>query len=181
MRVLVACEFSGLVRDAFIAKGHDAVSCDLEWSERAGPHCRGDVLDIIEDGWDMMIAFPPCTYLTNAGARWWAGRRREQLEALGFVACLMHAPIPRIAIENPMGKINSAIRPPDQVIQPWQFGHGETKTTGLWLKNLPPLVPTNEVDGRVPRVHTMSPSRDRSRERSRTYTGIALAMAEQWG
>lgn len=183
LRVLVACEFSGIVRDAFIAAGHDAVSADLLWSERPGPHIRRDLrtsTDLYGD-WDLMIAHPPCTYLAVSGARWFAGRRQEQEDALAFVRLLMDAPIPRIAIENPVSVISSRIRKPDQIIQPWQFGHPETKATCLWLKGLPKLTPTNIVDGRTPRVHYASPGPDRWKERSRTLPGIAAAMAEQWG
>ena len=181
MRVLVACEYSGTVRDAFIARGHDAMSCDLLPTEKPGPHHQGDVFDIINDGWDLMIAHPPCTHLAVSGARWWKDKLNKQAEALWFVAQLMGAPIPRIAIENPVSKISTAIRKPDQIVQPWQFGHGETKATCLWLKGLPKLVPTNVVEGREARIHKMPPSKDRWKERSRTYQGIADAMAAQWG
>jgi hypothetical protein len=181
MRVLIACEYSGTVRDAFIARGHDAMSCDLLPSERPGPHHQGDVFDIIRDGWDLMIAHPPCTHLAVSGARWWKDKLDEQAEALWFVAQLMGAPIPRIAIENPVSKISTAIRKPDQIVQPWQFGHGETKATCLWLRGLPKLVPTQVVGGREARIHKMSPGPDRWKERSRTYQGIADAMAAQWG
>ena len=181
MRVLVACEYSGTVRDAFIARGHDAMSCDLLPTERPGPHHQGSVLDILDDGWDLMIAHPPCTHLAVSGARWWQGKQEEQQQALAFVHLLMAAPIPRIAIENPISKISTAIRKPDQIVQPWQFGHGETKATCLWLKRLPKLVPTQVVDGREARIHKMSPGPDRWKERSRTYQGIADAMASQWG
>jgi site-specific DNA-cytosine methylase len=181
MRVLIACEYSGTVRDAFIARGHDAMSCDLLPSERPGPHHQGDVFDIIRDGWDLMIAHPPCTHLAVSGARWWKDKLDEQAEALWFVAQLMGAPIPRIAIENPVSKISTAIRKPDQIVQPWQFGHGETKATCLWLRGLPKLVPTQVVGGREARIHKMSPGPDRWKERSRTYQGIADAMASQWG
>jgi hypothetical protein len=181
MRILVACEYSGTVRDAFIARGHDAMSCDLLPTERPGPHHQGSVLDILDDGWDLMIAHPPCTHLAVSGARWWKDKLPEQTEALWFVAQLMGAPIPRIAIENPVSKISTAIRKPDQIVQPWQFGHGETKATCLWLKGLPLLVPTQVVDGREARIHKMSPGPDRWKERSRTYQGIADAMASQWG
>jgi site-specific DNA-cytosine methylase len=181
MRVLVACEYSGTVRDAFIARGHDAMSCDLLPTERPGPHHQGDVFDIIGDGWDLMIAHPPCTHLAVSGARWWKDKLDEQAEALWFVAQLMGAPIPRIVIENPISKISTAIRKPDQIVQPWQFGHGETKATCLWLKGLPKLVPTQVVPGREARIHKMSPGPDRWKERSRTYQGIADAMAAQWG
>jgi site-specific DNA-cytosine methylase len=181
MKVLVACEYSGAVRDAFIASGHDAVSCDLLPSESPGPHYQGDVTDILNDGFDMMIAHPPCTHLAVSGARWFHLKQQEQAEALDFVRLLMNAAIPRIAIENPVSIISSRIRKPDQVIQPWQFGHGETKATCLWLKGLPKLTPTNIVEGREQRIHKMPPSPDRWKERSRTYAGIAAAMAQQWG
>lgn len=181
MRVLVACEYSGRVRDAFIAKGHDAMSCDLLPTEVSGPHFQGDVFDVIGQGWDLMIAHPPCTHLAVSGARWWEYKGKEQEEALRFVRLLMEADIPKIALENPISKISSAIRKPDQIIQPWQFGHGETKATCLWLKGLPKLVPTNIVEGREAKVHKMPPGPDRWKNRSRTYAGIAAAMAAQWG
>jgi len=181
MKVLVACEFSGTVRDAFIAHGHDAVSCDLLPSERGEPHHHGDVLEILGLGWDLMIAHPPCTHLAVSGARWFGAKRAEQEAALSFVAALMAAPIPRVCVENPVSVISTRLRPPDQTIQPWQFGHGETKATCLWLKNLPPLRPTRIVSGREQRVHRMAPGPDRWRERSRTFAGIAAAMAAQWG
>jgi len=181
MKILVACEFSGVVREAFAANGHDAWSCDLLPSEKPGNHIQGDVLDILDQGWDLMIAHPPCTYLAVSGARWWKGRVQEQENALAFVRMLMDAPCAKIAIENPVSKISTAIRKPDQIIQPWQFGHGETKATCLWLKGLPKLTPTNIVDGRDNRIHKMPPSANRGKERSRTYQGIALAMANQWG
>lgn len=181
MRVLVACEYSGTVRDAFRARGHDAMSCDLLPTEKPGPHHQGDVFDILDDGWDLMIAHPPCTHLAVSGARWWKDKLNEQADALWFVAQLMDARIPRIAIENPVSKISTAIRKPDQIVQPWQFGHGETKATCLWLKGLPLLVPTQVVEGREARIHKMSPGPDRWKERSRTYQGIADAMAAQWG
>ena len=181
MKVLVACEFSGVVRDAFSACGHYAVSCDLLPSETPGHHHTGDVTPILNDGWDLMIGHPPCTHLSVSGARWFSKKAVEQEEALTFVRLLMLAPIPRICIENPVSIISSKIRTPDQIIQPWQFGHGETKATCLWLKNLPPIKPTNVVDGREARVHLMPPSPNRWRERSRTFAGIAAAMADQWG
>jgi site-specific DNA-cytosine methylase len=184
VRVLVACEFSGIVRDAFIAAGHDAWSCDLLPSERPGPHYQGDALIFAYEKsqkWDLMVAHPPCTYLAVSGARWWADRKREQLEAIRFILELAAAPIPRIAIENPIGKLSTAWRKPDQILQPWQFGHGEVKATCLWLKELRPLDPTDIVDGRAPRVHFASPGPDRWKERSRTLPGIAAAMADQWG
>lgn len=181
MRVLVACEFSGTVRDAFAALGHDAWSCDILPTERPGQHIEGDVTEHLEDGWDLMVAHPPCTHLAVSGARWFAEKRDEQREALAFVATLLNAPVPLIALENPVSIISSHIRKPDQIIQPWMFGHGETKATCLWLKGLAPLAPTNIVDGREARVHRMAPSPDRWRERSRTFAGIADAMAAQWG
>lgn len=183
MRVLVACEFSGRVRDAFTRAGHDAMSCDFlpsegEWE---GKHWQGDVREVIDDGWDLMVAHPPCTHLAVSGARWWKDRPDEQAQALEFVQTLLNAPIPRIALENPIGKISTAIRKPDQIIQPWQFGHGEVKSTCLWLKNLPKLNPTTVVDGRKPVVHYASPGPNRWKVRSLTYQGIADAMAQQWG
>jgi hypothetical protein len=181
MKVLVACEYSGRVRDAFRALGHDAMSCDLLPTDVQGPHYEGDVFDVIGDGWDLMIAHPPCTHLAVSGARWFKDKVAEQAEALEFVRRLLDAPIPRIALENPISIISSRIRRPDQIIQPWQFGHGETKATCLWLKGLRLLEPTNVVDGREARVHKMPPSPDRWKERSRTYEGIAAAMAAQWG
>ena len=181
MKVLVACEYSGRVRDAFIEAGHDAMSCDLLPSDTPGPHYQGDVRYIIADGWDLMIAHPPCTHLAVSGARWFHLKQNEQAEALDFVRMLLEAPIERIALENPISIISSRIRKPDQIIQPWQFGHGETKATCLWLKNLPKLVPTRVVDGRENRIHRMPPSVDRWKKRSETYLGIALAMANQWG
>lgn len=182
MRVLVACEFSGIVRDAFRRRGHDAWSCDLLPSERAGHHLCSDVEDVVRAiEWDLLIAFPPCTALAVSGARWFKDKRDEQAEAIRFVRMLMDAPIERIAIENPIGVLSTAIRKPDQIIQPWQFGHGETKATCLWLKNLPKLIPTNIVEGRHGRVHREPPGPERWKNRSRTYTGIAEAMADQWG
>lgn len=181
LRVLVACEFSGVVRDAFASRGHDAWSCDLLKSERPGNHIEGDVLTQLGGGWDLMIAHPPCTHLAVSGARWFKGKVKEQAEALEFVRRLFDAPIRKIALENPVSVISSKIRKPDQVIQPWQFGHGEMKTTCLWLKGLPKLTPTNVVDGREQRIHRMPPSPDRWMERSRTFQGIADAMADQWG
>lgn len=181
MRVLIACEYSGIVRDAFIRKGHNALSCDLLPTEIDGPHYQGNVENIINDGWDLMICHPPCTHLAVSGARWFKEKQREQVQALEFVELLLNAPIDRICLENPVSIISSRIRKPDQIIQPWQYGHGETKATCLWLKNLPLLQPTKIVEGREARVHKMSPGPDRWKERSRTYTGIAAAMAEQWG
>lgn len=183
MRILVACEFSGRVRDAFRTIGHDAWSCDLLPTDQPGPHYQGDVRDVIDQGWDMMVAHPPCTHLAVSGARHFARKRAsgEQQEALDFVRLLLDAPIAKIALENPISIISSEIRKPDQIVQPWMFGHGETKATCLWLKNLPKLAPTEVVDGRAARVHRMPPSADRWKKRSETYAGIAKAMAEQWG
>jgi len=191
MKVLIACEFSGIVRDAFIARGHDTISCDLLPTERPGPHYQGDVRDLLSQEWDLMIAHPPCTYLALCGMRWYspkwsppdklAERIRNRDAALVFVRSLMDAPVDRIAIEQPMSLVSSMIRKYDQCIQPWQFGHGERKTTWLWLKNLPLLVPTSIVDGREERIHRMPPSKDRAKNRSRTYQGVADAMAAQWG
>jgi len=188
VKVLVACEYSATVRDAFARRGHDAWSCDLLETE-GDPlfhlHCRhpGDIWEFIEMGWDLMIAHPPCTDLAVSGARHFAEKIADgrQQRALEFVQALLDAPIPRIALENPISVISSKIRKPDQIIQPWQFGHGETKATCLWLKNLPKLVPTDVVEGRSDRIHKMPPGPNRWKERSRTYQGIANAMAEQWG
>jgi len=181
VRVLVACEFSGRVRDAFIAAGHDAVSCDLLPSETPGPHYQGDIRDMLAAPWDLMIAHPPCTHLAVSGARWFAEKREEQADALAFVRMLLDADVPRIALENPVSIISSHIRRPDQIVQPWMFGEGETKATCLWLKNLPKLVATDIVPGRAGRVWREAPSPERWKNRSRTYPGLAKAMAEQWG
>lgn len=183
MKVLVACEFSGRVRDSFVERGHDAVSCDLLPSEGdpLNSHYQGDVSDILGDGWDLMIAFPPCTHLTVSGARWFPDKREEQREALDFVRLLMEAPIDRICIENPVGLISTHIRKPDQIFNPYQFGHGELKRTCLWLKNLPMLRSTNVVRGREQKSWLMWPSPDRAKTRSLTYSGVAEAMASQWG
>lgn len=185
MRVLIACEYSGRVRDAFLRAGHEAMSCDLLPTDEPGPHYQGDIRDVLYVGpmsppWDLMIAHPPCTHLAVSGARWFKEKLIEQAEALDFVRTLMDAPIERIAIENPISIISSRIRKPDQVIQPWQYGHGETKATCLWLKGLPKLTPTNIVEGREARVHRMPPGPDRWKERSRTFEGVANAMAEQY-
>lgn len=195
MRLLVACEYSGTVRDAFIRAGHDAMSCDLLPTDAAGPHYQGDVFDIINDGWDMMIAHPPCTYLSVSGMHWTArGLRDPKLteDALEFVQRLMDAPIERIAIENPISVISSRIRKPDQIINPWQFGHDASKRTCLWLKNLPHLIPTAIVEPRIVNgkkrwanqtdsgQNRLPPSDDRWKIRSETYIGIADAMAQQW-
>jgi site-specific DNA-cytosine methylase len=181
MRVLVACEYSGIVRDAFIRAGHDAISCDLLPTERPGPHLQCDVRDILHQGWDLLIAHPPCTDLAVSGARWFRTKAEQQRQSLNLVRALLDAPVPRICVENPVSIISTRIRKPDQIIQPWQFGHGETKATCLWLKGLPPLTPTNIVSGRQDRVHRLPPSPNRWKERSRTYQGIATAMAAQWG
>jgi len=183
MKVLIACEFSGIVRDAFIAKGHDAMSCDLLPTERPGPHYQGDVMDIINNGWDMMIAHPPCTDLAVSGARWFEEKRKNgsQQTSIDLFLEFANVNIERIAIENPIGIMSRIFRKPEQIIQPWMFGHGETKATCLWLKGLPKLTPTNIVDGREPRIHRLPPGPDRWKERSRTFQGIADAMAEQWG
>lgn len=194
MKVLVACEFSGVVRDAFAAEGHDAWSCDLLPSETPGHHIRGDVLEVIDVyRWDLMIAHPPCTHLAVSGARWFKDKAEEQEAAPAFVRALLEAPVHRIALENPVSVISSKIRKPDQTIQPWQFGHGETKATCLWLKNLPTLKWTHgEPDlfakdrppipeERTARVHHEPPGPDRWKNRSRTLSGIAAAMAAQWG
>ena len=184
MRVIVACEYSGRVREAFRKLGHDAWSCDiLESEDDSEFHIQTRIEDVINDGWDLMIAHPPCTHLAVSGARHFKAKQESgvQQEALEFVRLLLEANIPKIALENPISIISSKIRKPDQIIQPWQFGHGETKATCLWLKGLPKLVPTNIVDGREQRIHKMPPSPTRWKERSRTYQGIANAMAAQWG
>lgn len=183
MKVLVACEYSGTVRDAFIGGGHDAMSCDLLPTEVQGPHYQGDVRDVIDYPWDLMVAHPPCTDLAVSGSRWFAEKRMSGRQQAGasFFMMLAKADIPRIAIENPVCVMSMLWRKPDQIIQPWQFGHGETKATCLWLKGLPPLKPTNIVEGREQRIHRMPPGPDRWKERSRTFGGIARAMAQQWG
>ncbi len=196
MRVLVACEYSGAVRDAFRAAGHDALSCDLLPSDGPGPHYQGDVRDIIGQGWDLMVAHPPCTYLSVSGMHWTKrGLRDPQLteDALAFVRLLMDAPVPRIAIENPISVISSRIRKPDQIIHPYQFGHDASKATCLWLKGLPPLQPTQTIEPRIVNgrkrwgnqtdsgQNRLSPSPDRWKLRSATFSGIAQAMADQWG
>jgi hypothetical protein len=196
MRVLVACEYSGTVRDAFRRAGHDAMSCDLLPTEAPGPHYQGDVRDVLDDGWDLMVAHPPCTYLSVSGMHWTTrGLRDPQLteDALTFVRLLMDAPIARIAIENPVSVISSRIRKPDQIVQPWMFGHDASKKTCLWLKGLPRLVPTAVVAPRIVNgrkrwgnqtdsgQNKLPPSEDRWKIRSATYQGIADAMADQWG
>jgi len=195
MRVLVACEYSGVVRNAFLALGHDAVSCDLLPSDSPGPHYEGDVFDIIGNGWDLMIAHPPCTYLSNSGVRWLStqeGRWENMREGALFFRGLLNTDIPRIAVENPiMHKyaVNIIGKRQTQIVQPWMFGHPETKATGLWLRNLPPLRPTYNVYEHMMtlpkaernRVHYASPGPERWKLRSTTYKGIAAAMAAQWG
>ena len=200
MRVLIACEMSGIVRDAFIAAGHDAMSCDLLPTERPGPHYQGDVRDVLSVGpmtlpWDLMIAHPDCTYLCSSGLHWnkrVTGRDALTEQALDFVRMLMYAPIRHIAIENPIGRINTAIRPPDCYIQPYEYGHDASKRTGLWLKNLPPLRPTKFIEPRIvdgknrwanqcdSGQNKLGPSPDRWKDRARTYQGWADAMADQW-
>lgn len=195
MRVLVACEYSGRVRDAFLAAGHDAMSCDLLPTDSPGPHYQGDVRDVLGDGWDLMVAHPPCTYLAVAGMHWTRrGLRDPELtdDALSFVRMLLDAPIARIALENPISVISSCIRKPDQIVQPWQFGHDASKATCMWLKGLPKLVATSVVEPRIvngrPRwgnqtdsgQNRLPPSKDRWKIRSETYSGIAKAMADQW-
>tara|TARA_Y100001970_G_scaffold88732_1_gene112027 strand:+ start:4502 stop:5065 length:564 start_codon:yes stop_codon:yes gene_type:complete len=181
MKVMVACEFSGIVRDAFIQKGHDAISCDLLPSELPGPHIKDDIRNQDISKYDLLIAHPPCTHLAVSGARWFKEKVEEQKEALEFVKWLLNAPVEKIALENPISIISSKIKKPNQIIQPWQFGHGETKSICLWLKNLSKLQHTNIVTGRENRIHRMPPSKDRWKKRSRFFTGIAEAMADQWG
>lgn len=185
MKILVACEFSGVVRDAFIEHGHEAVSCDLLPTEKPGPHFIGDVFDVIDYPWDMMIAHPPCTDLSVSGARHFAAKKvngRQYASASFFLKLeRMTRHIPKRAFENPVSIISSLWRKPDQILQPWQYGHGETKAICLWLENLPALMPTNIVDGRENRIHRMPPSADRGKKRSEFYPGIAQAMAKQWG
>jgi site-specific DNA-cytosine methylase len=180
MRALIACEFSGTVRDAFAAQGWDAWSCDILPTDKPGQHLHCDVRLVLCDGWDLMVAHPPCTHLAVSGARWFATKVREQSAALRFVRLLLDAPIPRIALENPVSVISSKIRKPDQIIQLWMFGHGETKATCLWLKNLPLLKPSHIVAGREQRIWKLPPSADRWKHRSLTFSGIAQAMAAQW-
>lgn len=184
MKVLVACEYSGRVREAFRKLGHDAWSCDLLPSDDNSPyHIQGDVLEQLDKGWDLMVAHPPCTHLAVSGARHFAEKIADgrQQEGIDFFMAMINAPIEKIAVENPICIMSTKYRKPDQIIQPWQFGHGETKATCLWLKNLPKLEPTNIVDGRENRVWKMPPSKDRWKLRSETYQGIADAIAQQWG
>ena len=179
-RLLVACEYSGRVRDAFVAKGWEAWSCDLLPTEVPGNHYQGPVENLLNEHWDLMVCHPPCTHLAVSGARWFKDKQVEQVEALNFVRLLLNASIKRIALENPISIISSRIRKPDQIIQPWQFGHGETKATCLWLNGLPKLTHTNIVDGREQRIWKLPPSKHRAKLRSKTFPGIAKAMAEQW-
>ncbi len=190
MKVLIACEYSGTVRDEFTKLGHDATSCDLLPTEKPGKHYEGDVRNILYDGWDLIICHPPCTHLAVSGAKHFHKKQKEQAEALQFVRMLLNAPISKIALENPVSIISSRIRKPDQIIQPWQFGHEATKTTCLWLKGLPKLMPTNIVSkgervitksgNSLPKWYNLPPSPDRWKLRSTTFTGIAEAMANQW-
>ena len=184
MRVLVGCEYSGTVRDAFIAQGHNAWSCDLLESESPGPHFQADIFEAIgcSNSWDLIILHPPCTHMAVCGNRYWSGTK-EREAAIAWTRKLWQAAVQnadRVALENPVSVLSSQWQKPTQYIQPWQFGHGETKKTGLWLHNLPPLEPTNIVEGREQRIWKMSPSPDRGKERSRFYPGIAAAMAQQW-
>ena len=181
MKVAVLCEYSGVVRDAFIKRGHNAVSCDILGTESPGPHLQGDIRDYDWSSYDLIIAHPPCTHLCVSGARWFKDKQKEQKEAIDFFMWVVNLDINKICIENPVGIMSTKYRRPDQYIQPWQFGHGETKKTGLWLKNLPLLRPTNIVNGRENRIHKMPPGPDRWKNRSRTFQGIANAMAAQWG
>lgn len=193
MKVLVACEFSGTVRDAFLAQGHEAMSCDLLPTERTGPHYQGDVFDLLGEDWDLMIAHPPCTYLASSGLHWNTripGRATLTEQAVDFVRALYEAPVGKVAIENPIGRLSTALRKPDQIIHPWQFGHPESKATCFWLRGLPPLQPTNVLpppaSGRwanqtASGQNKLGPSPDRWKQRSRTYSGVAHAMATQWG
>ncbi len=185
MKVLIACEYSGVVRDAFLRGGHEAMSCDILETESHGPHYKGDLFDVIDYPFDLMIAHPPCTHLSVSGSRHFAEKKMDgrQQAAVSFFMRIVRqsAHILKVAIENPVCIMSSLYRKPDQIIQPWQYGHGETKATCLWLKGLPLLLPTNVVEGREARIHHMPPSADRWKERSRTFHGIADAMADQWG
>jgi hypothetical protein len=184
MKVLVACEMSGRVRDAFIKRGHTAISCDLLPTLSPGPHVEGDVLPLLAEDWDMVIAFPPCTHLAVSGAKHFEQKRKDgrQQQGIDFFMEFVNrtAHIPRVAIENPVGIMSTIYRKPDQIVQPWMFGHGETKATCFWLKGLPLLKPTDVVEGREARIHRLPPSPDRGMLRSLTYQGLADAMAEQW-
>jgi len=179
MKVLIACEFSGIVRDEFIKLGHNAISCDLLPSEKPGPHYQGNITDIINGDFDLVIAHPPCTHLSVSGARWFKDKKEEQQQAIEFFMMFTMLKC-KWAIENPISIMSTKYRKPDQIIQPWQFGHGETKSTCLWLNGLPKLKPTNIVDGREGKIWKMPPSENRWKERSRTYIGIGKAMAQTW-
>ena len=185
MRVLVACEESGTVRDAFLDRGHEAISCDIQTTSKEGPHYQGNVFDLLQCRWDLAIFHPPCTDLSVSGARHFSEKRFDgrQYVSISFFMRLVRESehIPRTVFENPVSIMSSEWRKPDQIIQPWQFGHGETKKTCLWLKGVPCLQPTNIVEGRVARIHLMPPSKERGKLRSVTYQGVADAMAEQWG
>jgi len=181
MKILIACEFSGVVRDAFIKRGHDAISCDILPSESPGPHIQGDLRDVDMTKYDMVIAFPPCTHLAVSGARWFKDKVKEQKLAIEFFMWIANLPVKKIAIENPVCIMSTRWRKPDQYIQPWQFGHGELKKTGLWLKGLPLLKPTKIVEGREQRIWKLPPSPDRAKIRAKTFQGIADAFANQWG
>jgi hypothetical protein len=196
MKILIACEYSGTVRDAFLKLGHNAMSCDFLPTDAPGPHYQGNMFDIINQGWDLMIAFPPCTYLCSSGLHWnkrTPGRQAKTDEAVEFVRSILNANVGKIAVENPIGCISSQIRKPDQIIQPWEYGENASKSTCLWLKNLPPLFPTKIIHPRIvngkPRYanqtdsgqNKLGPSDDRWKIRSKTYQGIADAMAQQWG
>ena len=185
MKILIACEFSGTVREAFTKLGHDVTSCDLLPSDIPGKHYQGDVRDIINDGWDMMIAHPPCTHLAVSGARWFKDKQEEQKQAVKFFMRLVNSDIPKIAVENPICIMSRLYRKPDQIIQPWQFGHGETKSTCLWLKGLPELKPTKIIEKpqstKIPGNWFNKGGKDRQKNRAKTFQGIADAMAEQWG
>ena len=184
LKILVGCEYSGKVREALRVMGHDAWSCDLLPADDNSPyHIQGDILEVLDDGWDMLICFPPCTDLAVSGARWFKEKQADgrQQASIDFFMKMVNAPIPRIAIENPIGIMSTQYRKPDQIIQPWQYGHGETKATCLWLKGLPKLEATDIVEGREQRIWKMAPSPDRWKKRSETYSGIAKAMATQWG
>lgn len=180
-RVLIGCEFSGAVRDAFLALGHDAWSCDLLHTEVPGPHIQGDITEAFQQDWDLFIGFPPCTHLCVSGARWFKDKTKEQAHAIQFFLTLANAPFAQVAIENPIGIMSNLYRKPDQIIQPWHFGHGETKSTCLWLRGLPLLKYTRMGEATEQRIHKEPPSAERWKNRSRTYSGIAKAMAEQWG
>ena len=191
MKVLIACEYSGTVRDAFIANGHDAMSCDLLPTDKPGPHYQGSVFDVIGNGWDLMVAHPPCTHIAVSGAAWFKQKRQDgtQQAAIDFFLALANAPISKIAIENPVCIMSSVWRKPDQIVQPWQFGHAEQKKTCFWLKGLLPLTETQNVYSEMmllpknqrERLHYLPPSKLRWKERSKTFQGIADAMANQWG